>query len=520
MSNKDAPGQQTIKFTAVHPVDRAADPLARLASPRALFALVVTAMLVGAGRRILVGWDAPLWLDESFTGAVAIRPAYRGVIEDSLKDLSGFLYYSLIWAWEKIAGPSNVMLRLPSLFFALATPLMILSRGHPDRTTRWVWAGVTALWVPGAYYAAEARAYALLFFLGALQVIAFAALLRRPALAPAFGWAAVSAILLLIHSYSLVATGLQALVYVALHRKAALRTWPAALLFAPAAAWMAIHLPLLFQYADPRIAWQPILTLSDFLGLPQLLFGPGLLPYVLLLLIGATVLVNAPKTRRWVGHHLHDAYSVAPSLLAIAIVCGMGFVRPSFAPRYLIPMIPGMLLGISIWARATSQRSRPLPHLLVLAFLLLGIRDWATQASDPKLDLRRGYSWEEASAYLLDKRVQRLIFLWDNPSSPIVERRFLGRVGAFFLHRSGSSVSSDSLVVRGSDPGLRDALIAAANDSNAKSQVVGTLVLAPVGRDMNLAKNDPRWTCKRFGGPAAAHHSDAVVTACYRVAHG
>ncbi len=76
------------------------------------------------------------------------------------------------------------------------------------------------------------------------------------------------------------------------------------------------------------------------------------------------------------------------------------------------------------------------------------------------------------------------------------------------------------VVGAGSDRTLRDALIAAAYAGNARSQIVGTVVLAPVARDMDLAQNDSRWTCNRFGGPAAAHYSDAVVTACYRLAHG
>ncbi len=111
MSHEDARGQHASEIAAVHAIDRATDRLAGVASPRALFALVVTAIVVGAGRRILVGWDAPLWLDESFTGAVAIRPTYRGVIENSLKDAPVARDMDLAqndsrWTCKRFGGPA------------------------------------------------------------------------------------------------------------------------------------------------------------------------------------------------------------------------------------------------------------------------------------------------------------------------------------------------------------------------------------------------------------------------------
>jgi hypothetical protein len=60
-------------------------------------------------------------------------------------------------------------------------------------------------------------------------------------------------------------------------RGRALRTWPAALLFLPAFAWLSVHLPHMAEYADPRFAWFDQLGLGDIPALMVYTFGGPLI---------------------------------------------------------------------------------------------------------------------------------------------------------------------------------------------------------------------------------------------------
>ena len=194
------------------------------------YGLVAGALIMGVARRILAGWDAPLWLDETFTGAIAIGPTFRQLLQDCLNEPGGPDYYSLMWVWAKLFGASNAALRTPSFIFAIATPLVILWKGHPKSHVRLTWAAIAALWIPGFYYATEARPYALIFLLASIQVSLFARLLTDASRGHAYSWAAISSLLVLTHTVAALQTAIEGLMFVIVHRRAALRHWPAALL--------------------------------------------------------------------------------------------------------------------------------------------------------------------------------------------------------------------------------------------------------------------------------------------------
>jgi hypothetical protein len=470
--------------------------------------LVLVAILVGASRRLFVGWDTPLWLDETYTGTLALQPEFLGLVQDCLTDIGGPVYYVLIWVWAKLFGVSNVALRLPSLICALAVPLVILMVGHPDRRTRYLWAALATLWLPGLFYAGEARTYSLLFLLGCWHVICFQQLLRTPTLRYALVWCSVSALLILTHYHALILVGLQGLIYLILHRSAVPRTWPAALVFAPAVGWMSVHLPVLFSFLNPEVTWHRLLTIWDMLAMPGTLFGtflPGL--YLVLLILGTTAadIYKAVCGKLRFPYDPIDLATGAASLAAVLLVVTFGFIRPSFTLRYLIAYMPGVLFGIAVWARTWEERWRLLPHLLVLCLIALTVQDFWVSISDPKRDHRWRYSWQEASSYFQSRKVRRIVYLWDNPSATLYEPSQLARAGGFFFHRAGEEMPVHALILAGRldnpDPNT-ELLTAAANPDDAILWAYDINVKGSLGNrhPPRISQTDPQWDCRNFGG--------------------
>lgn len=485
-------------------------------SDQFLAAFLVAALLVGLLRRLWMGWDSPLWLDEAFTGAIAIQPTVAGLWRDCVHELGGPLYYSLVWAWARVFGVSDIALRAPSLLFAVATPLLILWKGHANRRIRFTWAAIAALWLPGFYYTTEARAYSLLFLLGSVQVIALARLVASNGRRDACIWAGVSTLLILTHTHTALLTAVQGLMYLAVHRSKALGHWPAALLLLPAAAWTLFRLPLLIRFSDPKVAWQPLLTPEHLYELPRFLFGMGPigLPLAILVFgISLWAVLKAAIGARKFGYGVDDMVPVLASIVAVTIVVAVGFISPSYTDRYMVPIIPGFLLGVSLWANGWGPRS-PFPAALIIICLLMALTEMIIQLRYPKLDFKRGYSWEEASHYLRGNGVQRTIFVLDNPTVRIADRDQLARVGAFFLHRDGVMVASDAVTIAtGSDDDFRRAIFAAASTGEARRQTIGAIT---VGRRLDLSGPDSSWTCRDFGGAEKVYAVEVYITACLR----
>jgi hypothetical protein len=495
------------------PASLAADRRASAASPFAV--LILVSLALGLVDRVRLGWNMPLWLDETFTGVIATQPDLRSFIDWCLAELSGPVYYAVIWIWEKVAGSGDIALRLPSLAFAIAAPLLILWKGHADLRTRQLWAALVALWIPGLRFASEARPYALLFLLACAQAIAFLRLLRSPGLRPALIWCGVSALMVLTHYHALLLAALQGLAYLAIKRGVALRTWPAALLFVPVAAWMGFHLPFLLSFMDPAVAWYRKLNLDDLAGLPGLLLGTTWPAACLLLLVCATFAVQgwrAFTARASWPYAAADTALVATGVLATLGLLAIGFLRPSFVGRYLIPFMPAILFGIALWARGLEARYRFAGFGLVAISIVLTSIAMSAWSANPSADMRSVYNFEEPSAWLRSRGVERLVFLWDNPTAAISRPERLAQVGGFFFDREGAHVPV-TVPVLGPDADPNTALLAAA-EGNRTGILWAYDIEVPRSRGIvhpaRIASLDPRWACRDFG------RSPISVIACVK----
>lgn len=474
--------------------------------------LVPIAIGIGVARRLILAPDGPLTLDESWTGAIAAAADLSTLVDRCLAELSGPVYYGLVWAWAQLAGTENAMLRLPSLAAALATPLLVLRWGHPDRTTRRLWAGLIAVWLPATLFAAEARPYSLVLLLGTAQVCALIHLLRQPSRRRAWAWAALAALSILTHYHALPVTALQGLLIMSRGRQA-WRCWPALAAFLPVVGWMAIHLPTLLTFAAPGGNWYVRADPADLATIvPTAMFGFAPLGYVLLAGFALSAIANGPLTPQ----RRRDLAVALTGVVAVALLVVLALVRPSFSPRYLLPAMPPILFGLAAWGAAWSRRRPWLPVALLSAFLLLACAEAGARRTPPAP--RDGAeSFEPASAALAATGPRRLIVFFDGPGTINADPALLRDVGGFFVRRAGRSVTviAPAFADPGVDPNRALPSLADRPD-DAILWIYGAATPGTHGARFPAAieRHDGRFRCRDFGVGSLA------VIACSQTSGG
>jgi hypothetical protein len=465
--------------------------------------VAIAAIAAGVLVRFFIAGRQPLWLDETWTAAIAAEPTFGGFWRQVSLDVNAPLYYLVMHLWQAVFGLSDASLRLPGALFGAAAPLAAAFWGVKglERPARLTWAALIAAWTPGIWLAGDARCYTLLILLSALQTLAFVRMLRRPALGPATAWCAISALAILTHYHAAIPTALEGAAYLAWARARAVRTWPAALLFAPVAAWLAFHLPRIAAFARPDIAWYRLLTVkrlgvlaaypvgTEALGLTLVAIGGAAVVCYVVLLGQRRIAPAQPTLRLWLA--------VGVALCGAAFVVAMGFVRPSFTDRYLVPFVPGLLLGVVLIAQRLARRV-PLTYAAVTIAAVGFAVPWTWT------ELRHGwryYNWEQASADLMRGRPDKLVFVWDHPASQVLAPDQLTAVGGFFFRRAHVPVEVTTVVLDPkADP--NPALVAAARGDRTAliwaydRGVIGTAARWHLPR---LATLDPSLICRNYG---------------------
>jgi hypothetical protein len=400
--------------------------------------LVAAAILVGLAHRLVFGWHASFWLDETYTGVIASQTTLAALIGWCRHELSGPFFYGGMWVWEKLAGNGDLALRLPSLLCSLAAIALIAAWGGPNRRERWLWAGLTAVWLPGLMFAAQARPQALLFLLASAQAIAFlrcAQGLSRRRLAL---WALMGTLMVLTHVYAAVITGIQLLCLAWLHRARLRQFWPVAAIFAPVAAWLPLQLPFMLGFARPGVAWYSTLSASDLWGTPWILLGANNAAYA----VAAAVLVvlAVQFAQRQCPYSRSEGMLTLSGLAAVAIVIAIGLFRPSFTPRYLIPYMPAVLFGLACVLHRTRILWGLLPSIVLAAWIGAAVQNAGAYASARAQQAFYPLEFERGSDWLMHAGARRVIFVWDNPTSQLSGAARQAEVGAFFFRRAGYTI--------------------------------------------------------------------------------
>lgn len=474
--------------------------------------MLTAALVLGLAGRIAYSWNAPFWFDETFTGVIASQPTFAGLVKWCLMELTGPAFYVPMWVWEKTAGLSNFALRLPGLILSLATPLAILRWGNRDADLRLWWAVFVLLWVPIFAVAGEARSYPQVFALGTAQAILFLRLIERPATGRASLWMIVSTLSVLSHYWGVVPAIVQGIAFLAVHRRRALKTWPALVFLAPLLAWSWFHLPrvLGFTMGGSRGGIDG-LPLSAMLEIPATLFGFGFTGTMVLAAVAASLARGWKRNgwpRRWRGRATSPELVLALCGVAgVLVILLLGFVRPGFVARYATASMPSFLFGLALWARWASARE---PNWVIVAAAMLfataaGLLGPILRGDDP--DPRHLFELERPSAWLAVQSPEHLVVFWDGPvaeaSSPVA----LAEVGGFFLRRAGHEIDVSVARVGADDDPNRGVLAQTRKDSKSAILWFANDDL-PLRRRPRVERYDPRFECRDFGGGVV------TMTAC------
>jgi hypothetical protein len=408
-------------------------PLASARPRRAVDGLALAALVafaVGTALRFTVGFGEPLWLDETFTGAIAGQPDFVSLGHQVYADVNAPLYYLVMYGWTRLGGLSDLSLRWPSAVFATAAVLFAFRGGRGlDRRLCLIWGALLGLWQPGLVQASDARCYALLLLMATVTTVAFSRVLTTPDRPSAILWASVGALTILTHYFAVPLIAAQGAILLLRYRIRALRLWPSLVVFAPALGWIAFHAPRLAEFARPEVVWYAPLDVTD---LPDIVLYAVPLAGLVCLVIGAGLLaygrLRRPPDADIGGEVL---YVVLASVVGFVLVLAAALLRPSFTLRYTIPFVPGLLLGLALTIRRASRIWPRFPPVAIALFLA------ALIAFVPP---RRAYSFEKASDAIAAAGARRVVFLWDHPSAPVQDPAQLRAVGGFFLARSGHPV--------------------------------------------------------------------------------
>ncbi|HEX5377821.1 MAG TPA: hypothetical protein VFW47_04575 [Phenylobacterium sp.] len=479
-----------------------------------MIALACLAVAAIGIERVWLALAQPLWFDETWTVAVAAAPDGRALLHEIYNDANAPLYYVLAWAWRLIAGPSDIALRTPGLiavFVAGAIPLLARLKGL-SLEARLAWGAMIFGWW-GVDIFLNGRCYSLLMAVSVLQCVAFARLLRSPTTGRAWVWCAVGACAVLIQYYAIVGVATQGLIYLAARRGQAVRTWPALLAFVPMFAWMAYHAPRLRAFSDTAVAWHPLVDPARAASFATFTLNPSspLVPVAVVLALAAILLVSrrdAAAGRDEPEEPVPELWLTAlAALLAFALILLSGVLRPTLTNRYFVPVAPGVLLGLVLFARHQARA-----HLAYLALMAIYLA--APLRPDNFADglrSRSQYGYEQASATLMAHKVTSVIYVWDHELAPIMDPGSLQRVGAVFFRRAGDMTPVTALAPRPTDDVNRLIL------AQASGPRPGVIWLynrdgrtSARAHPPRLPQIDPRWTCERIGDDRVGN------LACYR----
>lgn len=403
--------------------------------------------------RIWLGQGVPLWLDETWTAMIATRPDWASFWREAYLDVNAPFYYVFMKLWTGVFGISNTALRLPSLLFIYAAAaLPLLWRAHGlDRKAALVWGALMLLWWPGIIMSIDARTYGLLLFASAAGAIAFIQAMRSLRTGYFVLWAAIGAVQMFSHyfAYFLVAT--QGLFLLWRWRIELVKRWYAFAPFAIPFAWTAYHLPRVLEYGKPGIAWYQPTDFDAAINFVVFSFGAPSKQFPLILLLA---LAGALWKSGWQLADNRSSVRPAPegasqainqavlaAIVALAVVLVLGTLKASLADRYIVPVVPSMLLGVVLLA-GRIPRFELACSLVLIVFGTFALKFGAVEKA---LADRSVQGFEQASEFIAVKEPNTLIFLTDYTNTPILDENSMERLGEFFLVRNGQVVKTQTL---------------------------------------------------------------------------
>lgn len=482
---------------------------------KAVVCFGVVAVLI---ERLWILSELPLWLDETWSAMIATQPSWTTFWREAWLDCNPPLYYGLLALWTALFGDSNIALRLPSLLFTTGAAAAAFRFAPPNLQSvgRWTWAGLILFWMHALTLSVDARGYGLLLLLSTLGCLVFARLYERLSLQTASLWVGIGALMFLTHYYAAALIAAQGLLLLYRHRFGLLKVWPAGVLGIPALAWFAFHQSRLQEYARPDVAWYDKVGLGNGIDYVQFVFGhPGasFLPLVLLIALGGLALRSSPDEagvdRDQVASPDRSALwaTALSGVLGVAIAFALGMIRASLTARYLVPMVPPVMLGLVLIALQSKRQD--------LVCLLLASVYLVSSLNFPQLrefaDNRNDYGYEKGSNFIASYRPTHLAFAWDHPATKILTPDSLAGIGGYFLKRAGHDPKITPLYLSETDDPNVALSRAATGERPAIIWLYNTRRKSAARHYPPTFENDPAWSCRHFTQPHPQGHLGAIA---------
>jgi mannosyltransferase len=351
-----------------------------LADRRLVFAIVIPTLvgLLVAGSNL--GAKA-LWYDETFEALLVSFPPIRFAGWVATFEASGAFYHSLLWVW-KFLGTSEVALRLPSVIFGVACIPVTFLIGRRFMSLGWAAIAAfllafSALWLS---HAQEARPYALYLLMSLLSTLALIRAIEVPVRARWIVYAVVTVLAVWTHLMMVFVVLAQA-VAMAVHPEAR-RWWRPAAVSVGLAAVAAMPIAISIMRANQaRWYWIGPPTLEGlWAGIVHITNSSSLL--LILLWLGLAAVGVAVGFRRWLVDRALAWPVFVVALIAVVPILApwlASFIRPVYTPRYILPVLPALILLTTLGLSVVRPRviAAGLAGVLVVTGGL-GVQHWQT----------------------------------------------------------------------------------------------------------------------------------------------
>lgn len=378
----------------------------------AVYGLIALIACAGA----FVGLSAGgLWIDELFTvHLIHHNGGFGEVFRRALTDTHPPLYYFFLYAWTRVAGLSEIALRLPSAVFAVAS-VVIFAFGarrvlsHAAIGFACAVASVSAFWFDQSQ---NARSYALCFALSAGLLscaLAFRHRVRIRADFPFAHWIVLSVLGLiasLTHAYLLLALGM-VLLFLLLSvpswriRAALVVTGLVVLAFNIAYYKLMMH----SSQQDLQSLW-----FSNSTGFfkQQISYAfYGLMERQVIIVTALLILFGIWQKMAGKPYFVQDEHDtrwatvLAGFVLIGVIVCGIGVslaVAPSFSDRNLLTCVPFVWLLVGRLYDAAGPRGYTRGSIVVAVLSMLLVGSYLLRL--PMRELPRRENWRESAQFI------------------------------------------------------------------------------------------------------------------------
>ena len=470
--------------------------------------------------RLQIAANYPLWLDETWSAMIATQSDWPAFWREVWLDCHPPLYYFILRIWAALMGDSNLMLRLPSIIFTISAalvPLIWRVRGL-SQGGAWTYAALILLWQPGFFVMLDARSYGLLLLLSTCSCIAFAKMLDELTLRRAAIWVLIGTMMFMTHYYSGAILAGQAIILIYRKGLEITRIWPAAVLTLPGLVWFAYHLPRLADYTRPEVSTYNAFDIWTALRSLIYIFGVGN-PFPLGMVVAVFAMVMLERRHRIAqpsdqrSENKTIASAICAAAIGFAIIIAINIFKPSLTYRYLVPLVPSAMFALALVSQRFGREGVG-GALLASAFLAPHLN---AKATHEKAEARVIYNGEAGSAFIRQYRPDRLLFVWDHPLSPIMDRGSLEDLGGYFLKRAGAGVPVQAIVV----PTSMDANVALRAAAHGGRPAILWLFdrsrYSSAGAHPPTFEQDPAWNCLR---PNSTFNKSAGLTsiACVKQA--